>query len=583
MRSVRSGPASWALALAAAGVRARRQADYEWWGSPFHEAAKRRVKARELAATPRDFRPGDRERGLDLLEGRFVLAGAFMEVGPDGDPWDRPSPSRRFAEDLHRFRWLRHLLATGEPGAREALRLTLEWEEAFGRWSHFSWSGAQLAPRVHALACGARRMSAVAPDELERAALFNSLLRQADHLSRLKEGPTHAAEQACAAAVAASALAGGAAARIAARALQRLGRALDACVLPDGGHRSRSPEAALELLLQLLTLDDLLLQRGREAPKAVGRAIDRLGSAVRFFTLGDGALACFHGGESSDPISVAASRLHEDEPARPFGYAPHSRYHRLNGPRLQVVVDAGPPAPGPWSPAACAQPAALNVSGDSDRLITNSGWSPNAGTPSDRLSPAGSTVTVAEDTPAVPIRGWAARVLGPRLVGGPAKVQARRNEMAGGVWIVLRHDGWAPRYGLNHERRLFLDIGADELRGEDRLTPAGGAKRARKGAPYAARFHLHPDVRASIARDGRSVLLVGPSERGWWFRNDSADVRLEPSTHYVEGVGRRGLQIVLRGEARPPSGARVRWKLSPAEFPEGAGPPRPEPAEEAHA
>ena len=575
-------PTGLTTALAAAGLRARRQLDYEWWGSAFHEAAKRRVKARELVATPRDFRPAERDRGLDILEGRFVLAGAALDVGPAGDPWDRASPSRRFAEDLHRFRWMRDLMLAGEPGAREALRLALAWDRAFGRWSMFSWGGEQLAPRVYALACGARRMAAVAVDDLERRALFNTILRQADHLSRLKETPARAAEQNCAAAVGALGLAGGAAERIGARALTRLSRALDAAVLPDGGHRSRSPEAALQLLLDLLTLDDLLLQRGREAPKAVSRAVDRLSAAVRFFTLGDGRLACFQGGEAVDLNTVAASQVHDDSEApKPFGYAPHSRYQRMAGLRLQALVDAGGPATGLWSSAACAQPAAIDVTGDGDRLITNSGWSPDAPSSLGRLTDGGSTITVDGAATAAPIRGWPARVLGPRLRASSSRVEARRNETGGGVWISVAHDAWTRRFGLRHERRLYLDLGGDELRGEDRLTPGGG-----KGttAPYAARFHLHPDVRASIARDGRSVLLIGPSERGWWFRNDSDDVRLEPSVHYTGGVGRRALQIVLRGEARRPGGARVRWKLSPAEFPEGyVPPPAPQPGPEAGA
>jgi uncharacterized heparinase superfamily protein len=154
-------------------------------------------------------------------------------------------------------------------------------------------------------------------------------------------------------------------------------------------------------------------------------------------------------------------------------------------------------------------------------------------------------------------------VLGARLVGGAKRVDARRNEVTGGVWLTLSHDGWAHTHGLIHERRLFLDALADELRGEDRLAPIGG--RPLSGAPYAVRFHLHPDVRAALARDGRSVLLTGPSERGWWFRNDSADVRLEPSAHFDGGLPRRSTQIVLRGEARGGTGARVRWKLAPAE------------------
>jgi uncharacterized heparinase superfamily protein len=60
-------------------------------------------------------------------------------------------------------------------------------------------------------------------------------------------------------------------------------------------------------------------------------------------------------------------------------------------------------------------------------------------------------------------------------------------------------------------------------------------------------------------------LLTGRSERGWWFRNDSSDVQLEPSAHFEDGLPRRTTQIVLRGQARGGTGARVRWKLAPAE------------------
>ena len=83
-------------------------------------------------------------------------------------------------------------------------------------------------------------------------------------------------------------------------------------------------------------------------------------------------------------------------------------------------------------------------------------------------------------------------------------------------------------------------------------------------SPYAVRFHLHPDVQVSLARDKRSVLLRGPSDRGWWFRNDATEVTLEPSVVFHHGLPRRTAQIVLRGQVGA-DGARVRWKLAPIE------------------
>jgi uncharacterized heparinase superfamily protein len=60
-------------------------------------------------------------------------------------------------------------------------------------------------------------------------------------------------------------------------------------------------------------------------------------------------------------------------------------------------------------------------------------------------------------------------------------------------------------------------------------------------------------------------------EAGWQLRSDAAEMRVEPSTHYVGGRSRRTQQIVLAGQARLDAGAKVRWKLSQAGRVDGAG------------
>ena len=123
--------------------------------------------------------------------------------------------------------------------------------------------------------------------------------------------------------------------------------------------------------------------------------------------------------------------------------------------------------------------------------------------------------------------------------------------------------GWARALGVRHERLLFLDRKADELRGEDRLTPTGTAHRAR-ALPMAVRFHLAPQVRATLARDGKSVLVQGASGPGWWLRNDAAEASIEGSVHIEDGEPKRTLQVVLRSQVDTQAGARIRWKLAVA-------------------
>ena len=303
------GLAPWS-ALARGFVR---HAAEEWQSTGLYRLSLDNPAPKALAAAPRDYRPSDPDIGRAILAGRFTLAGATLDVGPDGDPWDRTSPSRLYAVQLHRFAWLPDLLATGDAGSRAALRLFLDWRRLFGRVSPFAWGADVLERRVYGLACAGRRIGAVA-SEAETALFAGLLAAQARHLGRVKDAsPARAAERATAMAVAGTALAGPIGEQILSRALTALNKALKDVVLPDGGLKTRSPEGALELALDLLTLDDALLQRGREAPPEVSRALDRLTGAVRFFTLGDGRLACFHGGEGSDPARVEAARLHHDE------------------------------------------------------------------------------------------------------------------------------------------------------------------------------------------------------------------------------------------------------------------------------
>jgi uncharacterized heparinase superfamily protein len=496
-----------------------------------------------------------------------VFAGETLQTGPRGDPWDRPSPGRRFAVVLHEFGWLKDLVALGEPGAWEALRLTLAWRRVFGRWSGFSWDPPVLERRVFNLACAIRALCTPASDA-EADQIAGDLARQARFLLAVRDGPLRAAERAAAAAVAGAALGGRAGERLLHRALARLQRVLPDSVTPDGGHASRSPHAALELYFDLVTLDDALAQRGLAGPDEVLRAIDRLAGAVRFFTLADGRLAAFQGGVALSAAYVAAARAQDEFGERP---TPASRngYHRLGARSLQAIVDAEAPASGPWSLAACAQPLAVEILAGGRRLIVGSGWSPDAaGLQALRLVDAASTASVGDASCGEPLGGFAARVLGPRLKGAYGMLDVRRHEAPGALWLELAHDGWARRFGLRHERRLYLDMEADELRGEDRLVPlaARGGIDGRRFVPFVVRFHLHPKVSALIARDRRSVLLKAEGEEaGWWLRNDALDVALEASVRHQDGQIRHGQQIVLRGQARLDAGAKVRWKLSAAQ------------------
>ena len=561
-----TGPGLWPAVI---GRLLSRQLWIELYGLPGYALTLKGRVAQGFAATPRDFRPVDPAPGKLALGGKFLLAGASLEAAAPEDPWNRPSPTRAFATELHAFAWLPSLMLEGERGAREALRLTLTWATVFARWSPFAWDPEILARRTFNLACAARRMGQVAT-EAERQRLADVLGRQARQLLRPPGGAAARAARLVAAAVAGCVLAGAPGAGLRRRALGALPSALARTVGEDGAHASRSPEAGLELLLDLLTLEDALSQLSEAPPPAVLSAIQRLTAAARFQTLPDGRLMTLQGGGPSSAARIAAAVAHDearpDEP--PSGAV--GGVARIRSPLLTVAADVAGPARGAWSAAACAQPLALEIVCGKDRIVTGCGWTPRAADRQGlRLAPGHSTLTLGETSTAAPLGGWKGDLLGHRLIGRPLHVELHRRDGEGAVWLEAEHDGWVHAFGLLHQRRLYLDQRLDELRAEERLHPAPGQKDVVRAiaAPYAIRFQLEPGVQASLARDRRSILLRGHSGRGWWFRTDGPDVAIEPSVHIDEGLTRRSLQIVVRGSARTDSETKIRWKLSPA----GAG------------
>ena len=86
------------------------------------------------------------------------------------------------------------------------------------------------------------------------------------------------------------------------------------------------------------------------------------------------------------------------------------------------------------------------------------------------------------------------------------------------------------------------------LTGEDELVPMPDAATP-PDSVFAIRFHLHPQVRARYAEDGRSILLALQHGPAWRFAAEGAVVlSLEESIYFGSPEGpRRSEQIVLQG------------------------------------
>ncbi|HYH21596.1 MAG TPA: heparinase II/III family protein [Azospirillum sp.] len=509
-----------------------------------------------LSVVPPDPWPGDAEAGAALLSGAYRFAGQTVNGDPNGEPpWHPVGVAPAWMDALHGFEWMRDLRTAGGDAARRRARaLVLSWLERNGTWNAQTWAPDVLGARI-ATWIGLHDFFCASADDDFRARVFDSLARQTRHLARVTPGTLEGAALLTAIK---GLLYGGlclpGSERVVGDALRLLERELPRQILPDGGHVERSPSVQMQVLRHLIDIRAVLRAARAETPEALQHAIDRMTPALRFFRHGDGGLALFNGGhEEAGFIDTVLAQA--DARGRPLKSAPHTGFERLIAGRTLVLMDTGSPPPPGLDARAHAGTLSLEVSVGKERLIVNCGSHASGSGPwraALAATAAHSTVVLAETNSAEVLEEGG---LGRR----PGHVGCERQEVEGAVLVVATHNGYARGFGYLHRRRVYLAENGEDLRGEDTLEPVLGANPAAQ--PFVLRFHLHPQVQASVIHNGQQVLLRLPSGAGW--RLHAAGGLLELSESIYVGNGdepRRTMQVVVTGHADA-NGATVKWAL----------------------
>lgn len=515
-----------------------------------------RKPSSRLLFAPHDLRTADPTTAGDFYAGYYAFAGRTVRTHGES-PFDIAPPTEAWAEALYGFGWLRHMRAADTAIARANARSLVEDFIAKRR------DRSEIARRP---AVAARRLISFlshSPLLLEGAdhAFYERFLR---HVSRLTDrvslalaGAVEGADRInglIAITLAAICLDGQDARRR--RAEMLLSDELDDQILPDGGHLSRNPRLLIDFLLDLLPLRETFAARGLEPPRGVLTAIERMMPHLRLFRHGDGALALFNGMGTTPPDLMATLAAYDDARGRPTEHAAYSGYSRLAAERSIVVVDAGAPPRGAYSTEAHAGCLAFEFSSGAQRIIVNCGAS-RFGPPDLRLA---ARSTAAHSTLVLDDRSSAnfGRVLGEmRIVSGPADVRVARQDGEDGPEWVASHDGYRRSLGAVHTRRLLLARDGAALAGEDEVTLTG----TRAGLPAAARFHLHPNVRASLIRENTAALLALASGEVWSFEARGLRIVVEESLFLAAADGRRKTeQLVVAFDAA--ATPRIAWRLS---------------------
>jgi uncharacterized heparinase superfamily protein len=540
-----------------------------WRANPFHRGRLSDGTPNRVERWGADPRVGDAERGRELGRGVWRIAAERMQ-GEHAVPWRAPHPSRHFTARLHAFSWLIDLAAVGPSAHARIAELIDVWVDEYGEWDDLAWDPELTAERLFAWLCWGRPAFEQGDPE-RRAALLRSAARQARLLllaeSELAERPLGSIK-----AGAALVLAGAAgfpdAERLAEQGEEML---LEACAkqfFSDGGHHSRSPEALAEAFYDMVAANDVLAD---PAP-IFTETLPKIANILRLMRLGDGGLACFHGGSENSAASLDSALTRINVDMRSFQFASQTAFQRLEGGSLRVVFDVGGAPPFAFSERAHASALAFELSSESERLIVNIGAARElepAGRFAARATNAHSTLVLGDALSAT--FEEARRAKSPARLVGPNLDDVRRSSDESGITLQGRHDGYRAQFGLLHRRYLFIDHEGKNLRGIDELIRPMKLKGPpqKKDIPYVVRFHLHPDVRARMV-ERQVALLETPGGQRWRLRTDAPDVVIEPSIYWGgKTVPRDSLQIMLSGDADPMGHGlappnRIRWALARA-------------------
>ncbi|MBZ9937450.1 heparinase II/III family protein [Mesorhizobium sp. BR1-1-16] len=508
-----------------------------------------------LLIAPTDLRTADPTIAHDIYAGRYVFSGEAVDVA-GFSVFEIEAPSRSWAAALHGFGWLRHLRASELTVSRSNARALID------EWIRFQKSHDPVARDPVVTARRIASWLAQTPLLLEGCdhgfyrRFMRALTRQVRQLRRVvHDVPPGRPRLAVTMALAAAALSLADQNRFVRQASRYVDQELARQILPDGGHIGRNPAAVLDILVDLLPLRQAFTARGLQPSPVLLGAIDRMMPMLRFFRLGDGSFAKFNGMGETQLGLLATVLAHDDARGAPLRNAPHSGYQRLEAGETIIVMDTGAaPAPA-LSTEAHAGCLSFELSVGRQPLVVNCGI-PGPGAPAlrrlARTTAAHSTVTL-NDTSSCRFLtgGLLAHRLGEIVIAGPRMVESSRQEERGQTFVTAAHDGYVGRFGIRHERRLFLPREGTRLDGVDSFTSLNGGPVARGGKDaFAIRFHLHPAVKASRIKAGQAVLLALPDGSGWEFEAAGHDVLIEESIRLSDIRGsRRAEQIVVYGRA----------------------------------
>ncbi len=504
-----------------------------------------------LVVRPVDPWSGNAEKAQELLN----AAGVGARTGAIWfDEWWSPQDADDIWQShMHGFGWLRDLRALDGALAREQGCIMIEsWIDCYNSWDSKSWQ-ADITGRRLAMWISHYEFFCVNTSEEFEDKFLSSIIKQANHLSNSLSKSQDIALLESIKGLLYTAIAFDGHEKWIKQSLSSLKIAINAQILADGGHISRSPAILLDALEIMVDMRIALKAGAHPIPDFLSTAIENMSMALRLFRYRDRKLGLFHSTQEGDISTIDSILAQAGTHRKAKKHLENTGFERIELGRALLVMDTGKSPNAPFDKHVHASPLAFEFCYGKDRLITSCGSHPLSEEWHEALRS-----TSAHSTACIDYRNACEIKKDGHLGRKVTKVTTHREETKKAALLVASHDGYVPLNGITHTRKIYMADEGNDLRGEDDFACARDLD---DPAEIALRFHIHPNVSISLINDGKEVLLRMPGGIGWRFRHSLGELRIEDSLYLGTGIThQKTKQIVIYGQMSEDN-ARINWSL----------------------
>jgi len=519
-----------------------------------------------LAIAPQDLRTADPLIAQEFYAGKYTLGGET--VYSNGlSPFFVETATQNWKRELHSFTWLLHFSANKDTlSDTHARALVRDWIELKPEHEcKWMWEIETTSRRLISFLCHSIVILGK-PDHEFHTLFMRSLGKHVKILRRLivdaPDGTPFLLAH-IALAYASICFSGNPTSLDMCR--ERLGMILNDQILPDGGHASRNPAVIPEVLALLLPLKEGFAAIDVAPPVQLIEAVERMLPALRFFRHGDGALARFNGTSVTETDLVTTLLRYDETRGQPLSDAVHSGYQRAFRGEGLLLMDTGEPPKGELSVKAGAGLLSFEFSSRLSPIIVN------CGTPfsfDEEISQVWRTsnahsLAIINDTSSARFEnpGTSGRPISGQLFSKNVKLELSREDTGDATTITAAHSAHVPEFGIRHQRSVTLDQNGERLYGQEWFSgPDKSDMRYTTKDNVALRFHLHPNIKASLAKNGETCLLETREGDQWRFDCPGFTVELAESIFFAALPSPRTTwQMIIHAKAY--DNPEINWAL----------------------